>query len=48
MKKEPNYKEFVLTVEEWEKLGISYSLGDLVELARKHNCPIPRREENDN
>jgi hypothetical protein len=42
MKKKVNYKGFVLQRQEWDKLGISYGLNDLRELARKYNCPIPK------
>jgi len=40
--KKPNYKGFGLTILEWSKLGVAYSLSDLRELARKYNCPIPK------
>jgi len=42
MKKRSNYKAFVLHLREWKKLEISYGINDLIELAEKYNCPIPK------
>ena len=42
MKKRPDYKGFVLHLREWKKFGIPYSIGDLIQLAKKYNTPIPK------
>ncbi len=44
--KMPNYKGFVLHVEEWDELGIPYSLWDLMNLAKKYNTPVPKKYGN--
>jgi len=41
-RKRPDYKGFVLHLRELDKLRIPYSIGDLIQLARKYNTPIPK------
>ena len=38
--KKPDYKGFVLHIREWERIGISYGVKELRELASKYDCPI--------
>ena len=38
----PNYRGFLETVDEWDKNNVAYSKKDMIELAKKHNCPIPK------
>lgn len=37
----PNYKGFVLHIEEYNKHFISFGINDLIRLSKKYNCPIP-------
>lgn len=37
----PDFKGFVLHVEEWNKNNVAYCMNDLRELAKKYNCPVP-------
>ncbi len=43
--KEPDYKGFGEHVQIWNDLGIPFSYGDLVNLAKKYNTPILTRNE---
>jgi hypothetical protein len=37
-----DYKGFCLHLKEYDRLGIAYSIGDLIRLAKKYNTPIPK------
>jgi hypothetical protein len=42
MKNKPDYRGYCLYIQEWDKHNITYSLSDMLELAFKHHCPIPK------
>jgi len=45
MIKKHNYKLFCLHIKAYDKLGVAYGMKDLVRLAKKYNCPIPKKGE---
>ena len=42
--KKHNYKLFCLHIRAYDRLNIAYGMKDLVRLAKKYNCPIPKKE----
>ena len=45
-KNKQNYKNFVLHIEEWNSKEIPWGTSDLINLAKKYNTKIPKKELN--
>lgn len=43
---EPDYKGFVLHLEEYDEAGIPWGSSDLIRLSQQYNTPIPKRKFN--